>query len=113
MLRRRNRKIVLTARELPEREQDRIVERPGKLTAAELSLAGGAGDGHGVSSVGHEISLRHAELDAQVGVGESRTFDDALSWIVIDIQPFDLAEEDIAVADSGAEAARCPCLGQR
>src|SRR5437868_5867842 len=113
MLRQRNREVGFAAGKLAEGEQDRIVEVAVELAAAELGFAGRAGDGHRGRAVGHEISLRHTELDAEVGMSEGRALDHALGWVIVDEDAFKLAQELVAIANAGAEAAGRARFGER
>ena len=105
MLRRRDRKVGFSASQLPEGEQDRIVQATAILASAELRLAGRARNRHRVGTVGHQIALRNSELDPKVGVSEGRPLDHALRRIVVNIDSFEFAQELVAIADPGPEPA--------
>src|SRR5207248_7966149 len=110
---RRDRQLQLSAGQLLEHCKNVIIETSRVAAAAELRLARRARDGHRISTVRHQVTRRDAELDAQVRMGKRRTVDNALCRIVVDEDAFELAEEDVAVADAFAEATCRPCPLQR
>ena len=76
----------------------------GKLRLPARSL-----DGHRAGAVLHQISGRHHELQAQVGMDEAAPLDHALRRIVVDHHPVELRQERVAIAHAAADAAGLPC----
>src|SRR4029453_15368332 len=91
----------------------RVVETAAILPTTELGLAGRTGNGDRVRAIGHQITLRHTELNPEIRGSERRPLDNALSRIVVDGDALDLAKESIPIADSGAEPAGRSRFGER
>src|SRR4051794_40621177 len=114
MLRRRKRELHLIACQLLEYPHDILIERAAVASAAELRLPGRTRNRHGRRAIGHQIAWRDAELDSKVRVSEACAVNHPLCGIIVDVDAFELVEEAVAIADSGADPAgrlrfpKCP-----